>query len=118
MDADAAAALSSRAMSSDDYESQVASLLFELLLEVLARHQPEIAPLLQGTVAASGLAPHLLGRALQAHGMWLQLLSIAEQNAAMRRRREARAVDPRRDYLRCRVAASQRWGCHSPSCHS
>jgi phosphoenolpyruvate carboxylase len=89
MDADAAAALSSRAISSDDYESQVASLLFELLLEVLARHQPEIVPLLQGTVAASGLAPHLLGRALQAHGMWLQLLSIAEQNAAMRRRREA-----------------------------
>ena len=72
-----------------DYESQVSGLLFDLLIEVVARHEPDVVPQLQGTASGSGLAPVLLARALQAQGMWFQLLSIAEQNAAMRRRREA-----------------------------
>jgi phosphoenolpyruvate carboxylase len=71
-----------------DYESQVSNLLFELLIEVAARHQPEVVPQLRGTQSGSDLAPNLLARSLQAQGMWFQLLSIAEQNAAMRRRRE------------------------------
>jgi phosphoenolpyruvate carboxylase len=72
-----------------DYESQVSGLLFELLLEVAARHEPEVIPLLRGEIEGEGLTPRLLARTLQAQGIWFQLLSIAEQNAAMRRRREA-----------------------------
>ncbi len=73
----------------DAYETQVAELLFGLLTEVVARHQPEVLPALRGDLPTLGLAPQLLARALQAQGIWFQLLSIAEQNAAMRRRREA-----------------------------
>ncbi len=72
-----------------DYESRVSGLLFELLLEVAARHEPEVVPLLRGEIEGEGLTPRLLARTLQAQGIWFQLLSIAEQNAAMRRRREA-----------------------------
>jgi phosphoenolpyruvate carboxylase len=72
-----------------DYESRVSGLLFELLLEVAARHEPEVVPLLRGEIDGEGLTPRLLARTLQAQGIWFQLLSIAEQNAAMRRRREA-----------------------------
>jgi phosphoenolpyruvate carboxylase len=38
--------------------------------------------------AVSELSPQLLGRAIQAQGILFQLLSIAEQNGAMRKRRE------------------------------
>ena len=76
-------------MSADAYEAEVAGLLFELLIEVVARHEPDVVPLLQGKAVAADLAPNLLARTLQAQGMWFQLLSIAEQNAAMRRRRDA-----------------------------
>jgi phosphoenolpyruvate carboxylase len=72
--------------------SEAAALLLELLLDVVRRHQPEIVPVLRGTrapsAASAGLAPKLLGRALQAQNIWFQLLSIAEQAAAMRQRRQ------------------------------
>jgi phosphoenolpyruvate carboxylase len=76
-------------MSADAYEVEVAGLLFDLLIEVASRHDPDVVPLLRGQAAAVDLTPNLLARTLQAQGMWFQLLSIAEQNAAMRRRREA-----------------------------
>ena len=65
-----------------------ADLLFGILLDVVERHDPELIPLLRGQAALSGCTPGTLGRALQAQGIWFQLLSIAEQNAAMRRLRE------------------------------
>ena len=64
-----------------------ADLLFRLLIEVVRRHQPEIEPLLVGGADIAGFTPELMARALQAQGIWFQLLAIAEQNAAMRRRR-------------------------------
>ena len=66
---------------------EAAELLFGLLLDVARRHQPEIEPLLKGGAAIADVTPELMARALQAQGIWFQLLSIAEQNAAMRRRR-------------------------------
>jgi phosphoenolpyruvate carboxylase len=72
----------------DSYESGLAGLLFDLLIEVVGRHQPEIVPLLHNEAGGPELTPEFLGRALQAQGIWFQLLGIAEQNAAMRRRRE------------------------------
>jgi phosphoenolpyruvate carboxylase len=64
-----------------------ADLLFRLLIEVVRRHQPEIEPILIGGANIARFTPELLARALQAQGIWFQLLSIAEQNAAIRRRR-------------------------------
>jgi phosphoenolpyruvate carboxylase len=64
-----------------------ADILFELLMEVIRRHQPEIEGVFGGGANISDFTPELMARALQAQGIWFQLLSIAEQNAAMRRRR-------------------------------
>jgi phosphoenolpyruvate carboxylase len=66
---------------------EAADLLFRLLIEVVRRHQPEIEPILVGGANIASFTPELMARALQAQGIWFQLLSIAEQNAAMRRRR-------------------------------
>ncbi len=66
---------------------EAADILFGLLLDVVRRHQPEIEPILKGGGNISSFTPELMSRALQAQGLWFQLLSIAEQNAAMRRRR-------------------------------
>lgn len=66
---------------------EASDILFQLLLEVVRRHQPEIEPVLIGGANISGFTPELMARSLQAQGIWFQLLSIAEQNAAMRRRR-------------------------------
>jgi phosphoenolpyruvate carboxylase len=67
---------------------EAAELLFGLLLDVARKHQPEIEPLLKGGAPVADVTPELMARALQAQGIWFQLLSIAEQNAAMRRRRQ------------------------------
>ena len=66
---------------------EAAELLFRLLLDVARRHQPEIEPLLKGGASVADVTPELMARVLQAQGIWFQLLSIAEQNVAMRRRR-------------------------------
>ena len=85
---ESAEALASRTLEAEAYESALSGLLLELLIEIVARHQPEIAPLLRGDAPDADLPPESSGRALQAAGIWFQLLAIAEQNAAMRRRRE------------------------------
>src|SRR5512140_3075280 len=69
------------------YTSEVVSLLRGLLLEVVRAREPEIEPVLRGKARVPAEEGRLLLRALQAHGIWFQLLSIAEQNAGMRRRR-------------------------------
>ena len=66
---------------------EASDLLFQLLLEVVRRHQPEIESALLGGADISGFSPDQMARALQAQGILFQLLAIAEQNAAMRRRR-------------------------------
>jgi phosphoenolpyruvate carboxylase len=71
------------------YANEVADLLYTLLLEVVRGRSPELEPLLTGAQEACG--PELEARSLQVLGMWLQLLSVAEQNAAMRRRRQIEA---------------------------
>jgi phosphoenolpyruvate carboxylase len=65
-----------------------ADILYALLLDVVRQHRPEVAPVLEGGADISGLTPELMARALQAQGIWFQLLSIADENAAMRRRRQ------------------------------
>ncbi|MFM7483789.1 MAG: phosphoenolpyruvate carboxylase, partial [Burkholderiaceae bacterium] len=64
-----------------------ATLLRELYLSVFQRLQPELIPLIEGTLPFGGINPSLLSKALRAQGIWFQLLAIAEQNRDMRNRR-------------------------------
>ena len=70
-------------------------ILFHALLDVARRHEPELESVLHGTADISTFTPEMLARALQVQGIWFQLISIAEQNAAMRRRRQIERVEGR-----------------------
>ena len=79
------------AASAAAYANEVVELLSGLLLSLVRDRQPEVESVLRGERAVSELSPELLARTLQVQGIWFQLLSIAEQNAAMRRRRQVEA---------------------------
>ena len=70
-------------------------ILFHALLDVARRHEPELEAVLHGTADISSFTPEMLARALQVQGIWFQLISIAEQNAAMRRRRQIERCEGR-----------------------
>ena len=74
--------------------SVLASLLYGMLLDIVQHHDPELGPVLRLEVKLSACSPELLGRALRAQGIWFQLQSIAEQNAAMRQRRDEERAAP------------------------
>jgi len=73
------------------YATEVVELLSGLLLDLVRDRQPEIEPVLRGELDVTEVTPEILARTLQVQGIWFQLLSIAEQNAAMRRRRQIEA---------------------------
>ncbi|HEX3273554.1 MAG TPA: phosphoenolpyruvate carboxylase [Gemmatimonadales bacterium] len=79
------------AASAAQYANEVVQLLSELMRGLVRRHAPDVEPVLRGQRAAHELTPELLARTLQVQGIWFQLLNIAEQNAAMRRRRQVEA---------------------------
>ena len=54
---------------------------------VLKLRQPELLAPFEGMGTLEELGLDLLPRAMQAYGIWLQLLTIAEENAALRERR-------------------------------
>jgi phosphoenolpyruvate carboxylase len=92
------------AASAAHYANEVVELLSELMLQLLRRRSPELEPVLRGERAARELSPELLARTLQVQGIWFQLLSIAEQNAAMRRRRQ---IEAERGYEQVRGTFAQ-----------
>ena len=65
-----------------------AALLFDLLVGVVQRYEPEVAAVLREERTTAGMSAAKLARTLQAQGIWFQLLAIAEQNRDMRNRRE------------------------------
>jgi phosphoenolpyruvate carboxylase len=69
------------------YRDAIEELLFERLSEVVRRREPAVSALLEGRQPLAELPPEHLIAALQATGIWLQLLNIADENAAMRVRR-------------------------------
>ena len=79
------------AASAAAYATEVVELLTGLLLDLVRSRQPDLEPVLRGELALADLTPDLLARALQVQGIWFTLLGIAEQNAAMRRRRQIEA---------------------------
>lgn len=70
------------------YIEEVTAMLRDLLRQVIRQREPAVLPVLDDPDAASGIPPHLIEHALQAIGIWLQLLNIAEENAAIRTRRQ------------------------------
>ncbi|TPK66868.1 phosphoenolpyruvate carboxylase [Mesorhizobium sp. B2-4-15] len=64
------------------------SLLLRLLLQVASAREPEIAAVLSGRRSLVSLAAEQRIPALQASGVWFQLLTIADELLAMRTRRE------------------------------
>lgn len=68
------------------------AFLRSALLEVIERHDPEVAAILRGDALGQTRSPRLLARTLQAEALWFALLAIAEQNRDMRRRRDAERV--------------------------
>ncbi len=78
---------------------KASALLFDQLVAVVKRHQPEIEPVLRGFGSSAGFPPALMARALQAQGILFQLLSIAEQASAMRRRRTIERAKGREELL-------------------
>jgi phosphoenolpyruvate carboxylase len=79
------------AASAAHYANEVVELLSELMLQLVRQRAPDVEPVLRGERPAGELSAELLARTLQVQGIWFQLLSIAEQNAAMRRRRQIEA---------------------------
>ncbi len=79
---------SSEAAEAAQYAKEVLDLLFGLLCDVIRVRQPEIEPVLRGRMEVPRGNRDLLVKTLQAWGIWFQLLSLAEQNATMRRLRQ------------------------------
>jgi len=70
------------------FREDARSLLFRLLLSVVSEREPDVAEVLNGAADLDTLATDRRIAALQATGIWFQLLAIASELAAMRSRRE------------------------------
>ncbi|WP_246093946.1 MULTISPECIES: phosphoenolpyruvate carboxylase [Mesorhizobium] len=77
------------------FREEERALLFRLLLSVVSEREPDIADVLNGRAALEDLSREQRIAALQATGIWFQLLAIANELLAMRSRRELeRGGDP------------------------
>ena len=70
------------------YTREIVALLNEQLCSVIAIRKPAILPVFNGQSSVPEDKDILLS-ILQAWGIWFQLLNVAEENAGMRRRRQA-----------------------------
>lgn len=66
------------------YREEVAQLLFNCLLEVVQKRCPDIENTLLGKQELRESNQDVMTYALQAYGIWFQLLSIVEQNSNVR----------------------------------
>ena len=69
------------------YIEEITPMLRDLLRQVIRQREPEVLPILDHSDKAASIPAHLVEHALQAIGIWLQLMNIAEENAAIRNRR-------------------------------
>ncbi len=72
----------------DEHTEELVGLLREQLLAVVRARQPAIEAVLAGEADLGDVEGTDLLRALQAQGIWFQLLNVAEENAAMHARRQ------------------------------
>ncbi len=80
-------ALVSNPMEDTAYIDELQVMLRNLLRQVIRAREPSVLVILDDPAAASGIPDHLIEHALQAIGIWLQLMNIAEENASIRNRR-------------------------------
>lgn len=69
------------------YVDEITVLLRDLLRRVIRERAPSVLAIIDNPEDARSIKPELIAPALQVIGIWLQLLNIAEENAAMRSRR-------------------------------
>jgi len=69
------------------YIDELTALLRDLLRQVIKAREPDVLSILDNAQGADAIPPHLVEHALQVIGIWLQLMNIAEENAAIRNRR-------------------------------
>jgi phosphoenolpyruvate carboxylase len=69
------------------YVDEITVLLRDLLRRVIRERAPKVLTIIDNPEDAGTIKPDLIAPALQVIGIWLQLLNIAEENAAMRSRR-------------------------------
>ena len=74
------------------YAGSLIDLLAQQLRRVISQRRPDILPVFEGKQALPRDDNELLQAGLQAWGIWFQLLNIAEENAAMRRRRATEGI--------------------------
>ena len=70
------------------YVDEITMMLREQLRQVIKVREPKVLAIIDEPNNARTIPPDLVEHALQAIGIWLQLLNIAEENAAMRTRRQ------------------------------
>ncbi len=70
------------------YLDEITMMLRDLLRQVIRVREPRVLTVIDEPANARQLPPELIEHALQVIGIWLQLLNIAEENAAMRNRRQ------------------------------
>ncbi len=74
-------------MEDTGYIDEITSMLRDLLRQVIRQREPSVLPILDNAETASEIPESLIEHALQAIGIWLQLMNIAEENASIRNRR-------------------------------
>ncbi len=84
---------SSSVQHEESYISSLRALLWDQLLRTVQRRAPAVAQILKQQGGAPPLADRDVGNFLQAVNIWFQLKKIAEENAAVRKRRKSEAVD-------------------------
>lgn len=70
------------------YQDEITMMLRDLLRQVIKVREPRVLAVIDEPANAHELPHDLIEHALQVIGIWLQLLNIAEENAAMRNRRQ------------------------------
>ena len=70
------------------YLDEITMMLRDLLRQVIKVREPRVLAIIDDPAEASEHPADLIEHALQVIGIWLQLLNIAEENAAMRDRRQ------------------------------
>ena len=70
------------------YAAEVVKLLYGLLVDVISKRAPDVPQYLNDDIELPADDRETVLKCLQVQGIWFQLLNIAEENAAMRLRRE------------------------------
>ena len=70
------------------YLDEITMMLRDQLRQVIKVREPKVLAIIDEPADAIEIPPELMEHALQVIGIWLQLLNIAEENAAMRNRRQ------------------------------